>query len=84
MFYATELGGECGELLNKCKKWYRASAGLPGSTTTASELISEAADTIICTVNLVNKLGLGDILADAIRHKYNSDSSKNSFKTRIK
>lgn len=83
MFYTTELGGECGEFLNKCKKWFRALANLPGSVCTKQEILEEAADTIICTVNAVNKLGWGNQLGFIIKQKYNADSEKNGFITRI-
>lgn len=74
LFYATELGGECGEALNVVKKLEREALGIVGSRDTIEHLSEELADVIICTNNLANKYGID--LLPAISKKFNASSKK--------
>ncbi|CAB4140078.1 NTP-PPase domain containing protein [uncultured Caudovirales phage] len=81
LFNATELGGECGELLNIVKKLHRAAKGWKGSAATVQDLADEAADVIICVDKLVAPFGID--LRDAVVRKFNAASEKNGFPHRM-
>lgn len=78
-FYATELGGECGEALNKVKKLERERLGMVGSRCTVEELAEELADVIICVDLLALRFGIN--LADAVAEKFNATTDKNGLST---
>ncbi len=80
-YRAMELGGECGEALNECKKLERERRGVAGSRTTIAKLAEELADVIIC-VDLIAGAENIDLWA-AVREKFNSTSEKVRLKTRL-
>lgn len=77
LFHATELGGECGEVLNKVKKLERARMGLRGSRSSTAELADEIGDVLICLDKIAAQYGID--LADATARKFNRTSSDNGF-----
>lgn len=80
-FRATELGGECGELLNVIKKMLREKIGLRGSRATQEDLANECADVLICLDLLCMTAGID--LEHALREKYNSTSAKHGLTVRL-
>jgi len=81
LFFATELGGEVGEVLNVVKKLHREQIGIPGSRTTIEHLGEEIADARICLQNLANKYGID---VDAVTaKKFNATSDKLGFETHL-
>lgn len=81
LFFATELGGECGEALNKVKKLERERLGILGSTTTVAELGDELADTIITACNLARQYDIN--LTEHIRNVFNETSRKRGLRHRL-
>lgn len=80
-FHTIELGGECGELLNKIKKVIRQEMGLPGSRTTREEIELEIGDVQICLDLVAMKLGIDT--NKALCRAFNEKSEQMGFKTRI-
>lgn len=78
-FYATELGGECGEVLNVVKKLEREALGMPGSRDTVAHLAEELADLIICADLLAIRYGID--LRSAVIEKFNAKSDEMDFDT---
>src|SRR5579871_5599489 len=74
LFRATELGGECGEVLNVCKKIERERMGWRGSRATQADLADELADVVICADLLASTEGID--LDAAIIRKFNATSEK--------
>lgn len=74
LFRATELGGECGEVLNVCKKIERERRGWRGSRATIEDLADELADVVICADLLALTEGI-DLNAAVVR-KFNATSEK--------
>ena len=74
LFRAIELGGECGEVLNVCKKIERERRGWRGSRATVEDLANELADVVICADLLALTEGI-DLKAAIIR-KFNATSEK--------
>lgn len=74
LFRATELGGECGEVLNVCKKIERERSGWRGSRATTSDLADELADVVICADLLALTEGID--LGAAVIRKFNATSEK--------
>lgn len=81
LFYAVELGGEVGEILNEVKKLVREDRGLVGSRTTMAKLEQELGDGLVTLVNLANHYGID--LAAATAQKFNDSSRKNGFEHTI-
>ena len=80
-FYATELGGECGEVLNVVKKLERERLGMPGSRDTLEHLAEELADVIICVDLLAIRYGID--LRKAVTDKFNNKTDEMGFCTYI-
>lgn len=81
LFFATELGGEAGEVLNEVKKLEREALGMKGSRTTVEKLADELADVFISLHNLA---ACYDIALEAsIIRKFNATSEKNGFPQRL-
>lgn len=81
LFFATELGGECGEAQNVVKKLEREARGIAGSRDTVEHLGQELADVIICVSLVANYYGI-DLCAE-IAPKFNATSDKLGFPIRI-
>lgn len=81
LFFATELGGECGEALNKVKKLERERLGIAGSRTTTGELGCELADTIITVCNLARQYDID--LTECIRLVFNATSRERGIPVRL-
>lgn len=81
LFRATELGGECGEVLNVCKKIERERRGWRGSRATIQDLADELADVVICADLLAQTEGID--LDAAVAAKFNATSEKVGLKTRL-
>lgn len=82
LFRATELGGECGEVLNVCKKIERERAGWRGSRATVEDLADELADVVICADLLALTEGID--LEAAIARKFNATSAKVGLPQRLR
>lgn len=74
LFFATELGGECGEALNDVKKLAREAMGYPGSRTTREHLAHELADVVISASLIANEHHID--LTAAVREKFNEKSAE--------
>lgn len=81
LFWAVELGGEVGEILNVVKKLVREELGWLGSRATTQDLADEIADGIICLDSLARHYGID--LASAVAAKFNATSDKNGFPHKI-
>lgn len=81
LFHATELGGECGEALNKIKKYEREKLGLRGSRATIEEIAEELSDVIICCALVANAYNID--LSKSVITKFNETSEKNSLSVRL-
>lgn len=77
LFWATEFGGECGEVLNEVKKLRREELGWRGSRTTVDKLADEIGDAIISLDAIARHYGID--LIDAVAGKFNKTSKKNGF-----
>lgn len=77
LFWATEFGGEAGEVLNEVKKLHREELGWRGSRTTVTKLRDEIGDAIISLDAIARHYGID--LADAVAQKFNATSLKNGF-----
>ncbi len=77
LFWAVELGGETGEILNVVKKLRREELGWRGSRATLTDLADEIADGLICLDSLARHYGLD--LAEITAAKFNKTSEKNGF-----
>lgn len=82
LFWAVELGGEVGEILNVVKKLVREELGWRGSRATVQDLADEIADGIICLDSLARHYGID--LASAVTAKFNATSEKNNFPHRLR
>jgi NTP pyrophosphatase (non-canonical NTP hydrolase) len=82
LFRATELGGECGEVLNVCKKIERERMGWRGSRASLDDLADELADVVICADLLAATEGIN--LRAAIIRKFNATSEKVGLPHRLK
>lgn len=82
LFWAVELGGEVGEILNVVKKLRREEMGWRGSRATKADLADEIADGVICLDSLARHYGID--LAEAVTRKFNATSAKNGFPQEIK
>ena len=74
LFHATELGGECGEVLNEVKKLERERRGWRGSRSSVDKLAEEMGDVLICLDKLAARYGVD--LEKATRAKFNATSEK--------
>ena len=74
LFWAIELGGEVGEILNVVKKLRREEIGWRGSRATLEDLADEIADGLICLDSLARHYGID--LAAATSAKFNKTSEK--------
>jgi NTP pyrophosphatase (non-canonical NTP hydrolase) len=74
LFWAVELGGETGEILNVVKKLRREELGWRGSRASVDDLADEIADGIICLDSLARHYGI-DLEAAVVR-KFNATSDK--------
>jgi NTP pyrophosphatase (non-canonical NTP hydrolase) len=74
LFWAVELGGETGEVLNEVKKLVREQLGWRGSRTTVENLADELADVLICLDSLARHYDID--LIEATIHKFNKTSFK--------
>lgn len=81
LFRATELGGECGEVLNVCKKIERERCGWRGSRATVQDLADELADVVICADLLAMTMGID--LDAAVTAKFNATSEKVGLPIRL-
>lgn len=81
LFWAVELGGEVGEILNVVKKLVREELGWRGSRATVQDLADEIADGIICLDSLARHYGID--LSAAVTAKFNATSEKNGFPHRL-
>lgn len=81
LFFATEFGGEAGEILNEVKKLERERRGWRGSRTTVDKLGTELGDGLITLVNLANVYGIN--LEDVATAKFNESSAKNDLPHRV-
>ena len=81
LFWAVELGGEVGEILNVVKKLRREEFGWRGSRATIDDLAEEVADGLICLDSLARHYDIN--LAQATAAKFNKTSEKNGFPHRI-
>lgn len=81
LFRATELGGECGEVLNVVKKIAREREGWRGSRATTGDLADELADVVICADLLAAAEGID--LEAAVARKFNATSEKQGFPHRM-
>lgn len=81
LFFAVELGGEVGELLNYMKKLERERLGMKGSRAGLLDVEKELADVVICASLLANSLGID--LHQAVANKYNESSEKLGFAVRL-
>lgn len=77
LFWATEFGGEAGEVLNEVKKLRRAELGWVGSTTDLSKLSNEIGDAIISLDAIARHYGID--MQDAVIGKFNLTSEKHGF-----
>lgn len=77
LFWATEFGGEAGEVLNEVKKLRREELGWRGSRTTLNKLSDEIGDAIISLDAIARHYGID--LVDAVAGKFNKTSEKNGF-----
>ncbi len=82
LFWAVELGGEVGEILNVVKKLVREELGWRGSRATVQDLADEIADGVICLDSLACHYGID--LASAVAAKFNATSEKNGFPHRLR
>lgn len=80
-FRALEVGGECGEALEKVKKYLRAHRGIMGSTASIQEIGEELADVVISVDLLCQELGLQ--LGEEVSAKFNKTSIKHGLKERL-
>ena len=80
-YRAMELGGECGEALNECKKLERERRLIKGSRSSIEKLAQELADVVICCDLLAMTEGID--LGEAVRQKFNLTSDKVGLKTRL-
>lgn len=91
LFRATELGGECGELLGAVKKIYRSLNNIRGNGGDISRYIENAkeeiGDVMICLDLLSSELesvfGVPFNIADCTAHKFNKTSDKNNLSVKI-
>jgi NTP pyrophosphatase (non-canonical NTP hydrolase) len=74
LFWATEFGGEAGEVLNEVKKLVREEFGWRGSRTTVEKLGEEIADTLICLDAIARHYGID--IAEVVLRKFNATSDK--------
>ena len=81
LFFATELGGECGEALNVVKKLEREKLGLRGSCATPDDLAGELADVVIVAAILASEYNID--LPGAVVKKFNATSDKLRLSTKI-
>lgn len=72
LYRATELGGECGEVLNVVKKLERERLGIAGSRETVEHLGEELADVVICVSLLA--LAYGIDIDKEVPKKFNKTS----------
>lgn len=77
LFWAVELGGEVGEILNVVKKLVRETMGWKGSRATTQDLADEIADGVICLDSLARHYGID--IAEAVARKFNATSDKQGF-----
>ena len=83
-FHALELGGECGEAQNICKKIDRWRQGIPGAMhpdDARDSLAEELADVIICCSMVALTLDIN--LGAAVTNKFNATSEKHGFKVKL-
>ncbi len=83
-FHALELGGECGEAQNICKKIARHRRGIPGALSPEEArpmLAEELADIIICCDMVAAILNID--LWDEVCRKFNKTSAKHGFVTML-
>lgn len=81
-FACTELAGEVGELLNKCKKVMRTELNMPGGSASAFdlwEIADELADVVIAADLLSQQFGID--LGACVIDKFNKTSKKHNFET---
>lgn len=76
-FFALELGGEVGELLNMAKKMERECHQLPGSRVTPDQLLEEVGDVLVCWSLYCNAMGISpEVAINAAADKFNKTSAK--------
>jgi NTP pyrophosphatase (non-canonical NTP hydrolase) len=79
LYRSVELGGECGETLEACKKLTRKKYGIGGNGVSMSDLVDEIGDVMIALDLLCKTLNV-DIEA-AARSKFNKTTVKLGLKT---
>lgn len=82
LFFATELGGECGEALNVVKKLERERMGIDGSRDDVEHLAKELSDTIITCCNVARCYGIA--LQPAIVETFNRTSAERHLPVMLK
>ena len=80
-YFGNAAAGEMGEACNVIKKLERERLGLKGSRATLEHLADEIADVIIYLDIIAMKTGID--LEQAIKNKFNKDSTKHGFDTLI-
>jgi NTP pyrophosphatase (non-canonical NTP hydrolase) len=81
LFWATEFGGEVGEVLNEVKKLRREELGWRGSRTTVDKLADEMGDVLICLDSLARYYGID--LSTAVANKFNKTSDNQGFSHKL-
>lgn len=81
LFWATEFGGEAGEVLNEVKKLEREKMGWRGSRTTTEKLADEIGDVLITLDTLARHYGID--LSEAVARKFNATSDKQGFPQKL-
>lgn len=81
MEWGCAIGGECGELLNKLKKYERQTTCDPLREDLIVEISDEMADVIIYMDILAGQLGIS--LERAIQRKFNKTSDKHGFPEKL-
>lgn len=81
LFWATELGGEVGEVLNVVKKLVREGWGWKGGRANEQDLADELADVIICVDSLARHYKID--IESAVARKFNETSDKHGFPQKI-
>ena len=80
-FFALELAGEVGELLNVYKKLMRHKLELPGSRATREDLENELADVLIVLDLFAMRMDVD--LTTALKRKFNATSDKLKLSTKL-
>lgn len=81
LFWAAELGGEAGELINIMKKLARKRMKMKGSRATVEQLKEEVADVRISLQHICNHYGIN--LDEEVVNKFNKTSENLRMRSRL-